>query len=275
MFKARHYSVYCFFSVFFMLTSFSARGYCIDDWACFSIDKQQNSVMVYLSNLKPYPITSTISVATKNALSGSLSQTSYEKTRVLAGISKVKVLDLTKDDPDKPLVVKLDQFNWAPGNMHAVHDESTIYLMPYQPGRKYRVVQGYGGDWSHSGASKYAVDFAMPISTPVHASRAGLVIDMQASHDKGGADRRYARYANFITILHDDGTTGEYYHLKKDGVIVTPGERVIAGQHIGFSGDTGFSSLPHLHFAVYRASSHGNYQSLPVKFETSLNSTTR
>ena len=68
-------------------------------------------------------------------------------------------------------------------------------------------------------------------------------------------------------ILHADQTTGEYYHLSKSGVVVSIGEKVEAGQKIAYSGNTGFSSLPHLHFAVYRAQPFGKYQSLPFTFK--------
>ena len=69
-------------------------------------------------------------------------------------------------------------------------------------------------------------------------------------------------------VLHDDWTTGEYYHLKKDGVLVEVGDRVVAGQKIGLSGNTGNSALPHLHFGVYRAAPWGSFHSVPVHFSS-------
>ena len=74
------------------------------------------------------------------------------------------------------------------------------------------------------------------------------------------------KYANFIVVLHDDGTTGEYYHVQQNGVLVEPGDRVEAGQMIGLSGNTGHTTVPHLHFAVYRAAEWGRTQSVPVRF---------
>jgi murein DD-endopeptidase MepM/ murein hydrolase activator NlpD len=50
-------------------------------------------------------------------------------------------------------------------------------------------------------------------------------------------------------------------------VAVALGEQGKAGQKIGYSGNTGFSSLPHLHFAVYHAKPFGKYQSLPFSFK--------
>ena len=53
-----------------------------------------------------------------------------------------------------------------------------------------------------------------------------------------------------MRILHDDGTMAMYAHLKPEGVLVRIGQRVHAGQPIGLSGNTGFTTGPHLHFAV-------------------------
>ncbi len=70
-------------------------------------------------------------------------------------------------------------------------------------------------------------------------------------------------------VLHEDGTTGEYYHLQQKGALVDVGDRVVAGQQIGLSGNTGHTTMPHLHFAVYRATEWGNTQSIPVRFLSS------
>src|SRR5690625_5722784 len=56
--------------------------------------------------------------------------------------------------------------------------------------------------------------------------------------------------ANFVRILHDDGSMALYAHLDYGGVSVRDGQRVKRGQRIGRSGNTGFSTGPHLHFVV-------------------------
>ena len=76
------------------------------------------------------------------------------------------------------------------------------------------------------------------------------------------------KFANFVVILHSDGTTGEYYHLMQNGAIVSVGETVSQGQKIAYSGNTGHTTMPHLHFAVYRATDWGNTQSIPVRFRS-------
>ena len=141
--------------------------------------------------------------------------------------------------------------------------------MPYASGRTYRVLQGYGSRFSHTGLEAYAVDFDMPEGTPVHAARAGVVARVEESHSRGCWDEPGCNAsANYIVILHTDGTTGEYYHLQQRGAYVNVGDSVRRGQLIGRSGNTGHTAIPHLHFAVYRASSWGNTQSIPVRFQS-------
>lgn len=152
---------------------------------------------------------------------------------------------------------------WTVGRVGAIHDNDYPYTSPLQPADEYRIVQGFNGNFSHSGASRYALDFAAPVGTPILAARGGIVIDTKDDGTKGGPTPEFAKYANYVVILHSDGTTGEYYHLRHEGVAVTRGQSVQKGQLIGYTGNTGFSSLPHLHFGVYVAKFHGKYTSVP------------
>lgn len=243
-----------------------ALSYCIDRWACFSFEQHNDGVDVFLENKKAYVITATLQIQTRNLQTSAEFSNQHEVTKVLTGYQKQKVLSLKQFDRTQSFHYDDSQFNWTPGNMHAEHWDEYLYAKPYNPDQHYRVIQGFGGGWSHRGPSKYAVDFGMPVGTPVHAARNGVVIDITERHNRGGAERRFGKYANFITILHDDDTTGEYYHLKQYGAAVDIGQHVKRGELIGYSGNTGFSSMPHLHFAVYRARSHGNFESIPIKF---------
>jgi murein DD-endopeptidase MepM/ murein hydrolase activator NlpD len=77
------------------------------------------------------------------------------------------------------------------------------------------------------------------------------VMQVESDFEKAGLDReKYGGRANFVRVLHDDGTMGLYAHLKPEGVLVRVGQRVRQGQRIGLSGNTGFTTGPHLHFAV-------------------------
>jgi murein DD-endopeptidase MepM/ murein hydrolase activator NlpD len=86
--------------------------------------------------------------------------------------------------------------------------------------------------------------------------------------DKGGSSMDYDRYNNYVLIRHEDGTLAHYCHLQKGGCLVKPGQRVNAGDAIAHSGNTGFSSGPHLHFCVFKTRDGKQRISLPVKFRT-------
>ena len=102
----------------------------------------------------------------------------------------------------------------------------------------------------------------------MYAAREGVVALFEDSHDVGCWREECGRLANFVVLLHSDGTTGEYYHLEQGSVVVALGEHVRRGQLIARSGNTGYSNVPHLHFGVYRTERDGHTQSVPVRFLT-------
>jgi murein DD-endopeptidase MepM/ murein hydrolase activator NlpD len=134
-----------------------------------------------------------------------------------------------------------------------------IYGLPYPHGLTFAVLQGFHGSFSHRGSNEYAVDFNCPVATPVVATRPGVVVAINASAQGSGTTPEFLddRRANFVVVRHDDGTLGEYMHLSPSGVEVHPGQRVERGQELALSGNTGFSSTPHLHFQVMTAADDG------------------
>jgi murein DD-endopeptidase MepM/ murein hydrolase activator NlpD len=130
----------------------------------------------------------------------------------------------------------------------AHHDDTVVYRLPFNRIECIRVSQGYYGTFSHP--ETYALDFEMPIQTPVVAARGGIVIETKQDSNDGCDLIRCKDMANFIKILHADGSIGIYMHLRYKGIVVSPGQSVSAGTLIGYSGNTGFSSAPHLDFKV-------------------------
>ena len=141
-------------------------------------------------------------------------------------------------------------FNWriALGDTSRTPDLKYNYSYPYIKTQSYRISQGPYGNFSHG--SIFAYDFAMTIGTAICAARDGVVALVKGDSSIGGPDRKYIDDANFITIYHQDGTLAYYYHLNKDGITVKEGQFVKRGQLIGYSGNTGYSDGPHLHFEV-------------------------
>ena len=115
-----------------------------------------------------------------------------------------------------------------------------------------RVQQAWYGRWSHADAeNRHAVDFAADDGTTVVAARDGIVMQTEGGFDEAlPDDPDIESRANFIRILHDDGTMALYAHLQPGGVHVRSGQQVRRGQAIGLSGNTGRSTAPHLHFVV-------------------------
>ena len=138
------------------------------------------------------------------------------------------------------------------------------YLMPLRGSA--RIDQGFEGSFSHHDAqNRYALDFAADVGTPVHAARAGIVMQAEAGFRRSGSrDARDAQRANFIRILHDDGSMALYGHLAVDGVQVQLGQQVAQGEYIGRSGNTGYSTAPHLHFVV-QVNRGGTLVSIPFR----------
>jgi murein DD-endopeptidase MepM/ murein hydrolase activator NlpD len=139
------------------------------------------------------------------------------------------------------------------------------YILPFEENTLRRLGQGYNGRYSHKGWQKYSLDFGMPIGTPVCAAREGVIVDIKQDSTKGGFSWRYMGKANYITIYHPDGTFGQYVHLMPYGSLYDVGTKVKQGQIIGYSGNTGRSSGPHLHFMVSKPV-YLERQSMPVKF---------
>lgn len=258
------------FSFLLLPKSLAAEEYCVEQWACAGVQEADEQYRFWISNQKAFPITMTLIVKSRNLQDTDGKKGRFEITRVIRGFERFDVLTLFPSSEFLSARYNYD-FKWIPGDKDAKHNDRYRYKLPFAANANHRLVQGFNGGYSHRGASKYALDFAMSVGTPVHAAREGTVIDLKEDSRLGGPSRRYARYANYIVVLHNDGTTGEYYHLKYKGAEVRVGQKVQAGQFIGYSGNTGFSSLPHLHFAVYRAKSHGGYESLPIKFSRTPN----
>jgi len=98
-----------------------------------------------------------------------------------------------------------------------------------------------------------AVDIESDIGDPVYASASGKVYRAGIDYDTGNSNR--------IIIIHDNGYVTLYWHL--DRIAVSVRDYVHRGQLIGYSGKTGWSSWPHLHFGIIDP--RGNYVD-PLEF---------
>ncbi len=220
-------------------------------------------VSLVVENRRAYEVTVMLRITAENVQITRI----IPETGAYSGHSQIEAARIAPADPTKPWKWRY-RFKWTKGSIYAEHDAGTLYLLPFTAGTSCRVSQGYNGRLTHHDRDRYAVDFAMPEGTTVCAAREGIVVDLCESSKTGGPHRKYRNTSNYVSIAHTDGTIGEYHHLQHDGVLVEIGDRVAAGQPIGLSGDTGYSTLPHLHFGVYSAVDAEHLQSHPITFDT-------
>lgn len=127
-------------------------------------------------------------------------------------------------------------------------DNSYVYYLPFAKGSKFLLIQAYNSSMSHT--KELSLDFKMKKGSKICAARDGIVIATKEDSEAGGLKDEYLSQGNHIIIRHSDGSTAMYWHLQKDGVLVAEGDTVKQGQHIGYSGNTGYTAFPHLHFQV-------------------------
>jgi hypothetical protein len=111
---------------------------------------------------------------------------------------------------------------------------------------------------SHVRQLKYAVDFLFTKKPgdysiegkQILAAADGRVLIARDDSNKSGWDKKYWNEGNFLLIEHDNGECTFYEHMKYKGISVKSEDKVKAGQVIGYSGNTGYTLLSHLHFEV-------------------------
>lgn len=121
----------------------------------------------------------------------------------------------------------------------------------------------YGGRAYHPG-----VDFGVPRGTAIHAPLAGTV---RATGNTDAVPGCYS-WGKWTLIDHANGLSTLYAH--QDTIAVTPGQRVATGEIIGYSGNTGYSTGPHLHFTVYAKDGVSVRQFNEIKTSTSCGAAT-
>ena len=107
---------------------------------------------------------------------------------------------------------------------------SGYYMRPVSGGVKTQGIHGYN-----------AIDIGIPVGTPMMASASGTVILAREGGWNGG-------YGSYVVIKHNNGSQTLYAHASS--LVVSSGQSVVKGQVIGYSGSTGKSTGPHLHFEI-------------------------
>lgn len=118
----------------------------------------------------------------------------------------------------------------AKAKRYLVSNTAGYYMRPLIGGVKTQGIHGQN-----------AVDIATPKGSPLLAAADGVVLAAKSSGYNGG-------YGMIVIISHPNGTQTIYAHMSS--LNVSAGDRVIQGQVIGASGNSGKSTGPHLHFEI-------------------------
>jgi murein DD-endopeptidase MepM/ murein hydrolase activator NlpD len=199
---------------------------------------------IYVSNRLSGPVEVQLNLLSARDIS---TQPQLPTTRVLNAKERVLITQVFRNGNSADFNINMYAVRGDP--MATTKDRA--YRLPFDETANYSLSQAFHGGFTHSDEqNRFAVDFSMPVGTPILAARGGVVMETSSDFDRAGTSKKYASRANFIRILHDDGSMAVYAHLKQNGVMVREGQEVTIGQLIGYSGNTGYSSGPHLHFVV-------------------------
>lgn len=233
---------------------------CVPDIVCVGQVERAGAMRFYLQKLTPGTLTMRITVSGDNIA------TTAPMPFVLSleDTTRVVAFDVTPDDGVGGINYEYS-YQAQYGRLNAQHDDAYRYGLPYAKGTAHPVAQGYAGGGTHRGI--YAIDWTMPVGTPVHAARPGLVVAVRDTMQGSGITRYMQGRSNFVFIEHTDGTIGVYGHLQAHSAAVAVGDTVQRGQALARSGNTGYSTGPHLHFEVFRLGDDLRPITVPVRFD--------
>ncbi len=181
--------------------------------------------------------------------------------------AKVAGFKLCQDDNSKQWSYDGYSYKYKLGLSTNTHTWDGMYILPYRPGQAFQVIQGEHGTFSHFDDLIESVDIKMPEGTDITAMRDGTVIYIKQDSNENGTDPSFKGKSNYIWVLHDDGTIATYVHLRQNGSAVKVGDKIKAGDLVCYSGNTGFSTTPHLHYQVFLRKGFSETEYIPVRFK--------
>jgi len=141
-----------------------------------------------------------------------------------------------------------------------------IYQLPFPQDTHLDGIETEGP--SHKGPFRGAVDFIVPLGTKILAPLDGEVIEVVDGNSRFGDTDEFVDDLNYITIKHPNGEYSQPAHLEKGSAKVKVGDRVVAGQELGVTGNSGWMDKPHLHLLVFRLDSSNSkgFKGLKIRF---------
>lgn len=222
--------------------------------------KRGDATDIYVSNTHVTPVTITFEFQLENAR-----LRTSAKTAVCLPRKKIYVNTVSgKTRNQKWSFTYTYLYKW--GSYLARHNKRYKYNIPLAVGEEYLGGQGFGGKISHTGNSHYAIDMIVDEGTKVYPARPGRVIEVIDHFKENGRTEAFKKKGNALYILHSDGSIGKYVHFSHEKIFVKVGQGVSRNTLLGLSGNTGFSTRPHLHFEVIIPKSGKEYMSREFSF---------
>ena len=142
--------------------------------------------------------------------------------------------------------------------------------LPFQEGKEYSIIQGNNSKFTHNtDYFRYALDFNIKTNDTICSATDGFVVGVVDQYKYSGKGKKWTPYANFITIYDPySGVYLQYVHLVQNGSLVKIGDKVERGQKIALSGNTGRSTVEHLHFnLLIPVDNSEGLKSIPITFK--------
>src|SRR5450631_3858636 len=211
-------------SLFFAITLFlgSASLAFSKPFVFFSEARSGDDVLIYANLQNASCVSIDMNVTLKNMRSSVPSPIRVDLTQ-----EKTLLTTLTKVHPNQQISYKYHS-KFVVGRSNAKPDLAHVYKLPFAAGATFPLRFGYGGTPNTTGgpATAYMLIWEVPVGTPVHAAREGVVVGVRDDTDEHGMTDEFRNKANVIIVEHDDGTLAEYTHLKYQGSAVALGQKV-------------------------------------------------
>lgn len=140
-----------------------------------------------------------------------------------------------------------------------------LYAMPFS--KEIRVRESTDSP-AHAGPYCHAIDFLMPDGSMVLVPKSGKIIQVKDDSNRGGPSKEFEDDLNYITIAHGANEFSQLCHLGFRKALVREGQEVSMGQLIAYTGSTGWTYEPHLHFMVFQLTTENKwgFQSVKIRF---------
>lgn len=206
-----------------------------------AVEREQTNLIAYRTQLSDQKEIADQNRATQNAL---LTQTKNQESLYQ---SKLTEKIVAKEALEKELLEYESQLQFAldPDSVPRIGSGvlawplDDVYITQYFGNTPFAKSGAYGGN-AHNG-----IDLRASVGTPIYTSLSGVV---QATGNTDAIPGCYS-YGKWVLIKHYNGLSTLYAHLSL--MKVSEGQTLLTGDIIGYSGNTGYSTGPHLHYTVY------------------------